>query len=343
MYVNFSFLILLTLLVQGCSPSVEDQLKDYTVRVSRVLETEIKPHALSPRPYQASQSNRINLATQTIDLLDFLKLNRCELGKAIAKRNTILGKVAAPSQVMHFDRDFLLLAPACIDQLKESNPTLSQQLEQAFSQKYQDRLNIWWNAWTSFEEWQSFTTIAATPIEIGTESAHLSLSLQALDFAIQQGHTWNIGKNLTYDEQEMENHLKQLRFSESLGRWLASIVILNKTLTETASILEANHDLCYLNKNNPKAKVLFTVFQKFYAGKIQPYLSKNYKYGEALVNRLNKMAHHVQPPESFNIWLTEVYQLKQTMEQNNHRHIQAWQAVLSSCGLMPSHPTTPQN
>lgn len=335
MYLKFGFLILLTLLVQGCSPSVEDQLQDYTVRVSRVLETEIKPHALSPRPYQASQSNRINLATQTIDLLDFLKLNRCELGKAIAKRNTILGKVAAPSQIMHFDRDFLLLAPSCIGQLKESNPTLSQQLEQAFSHKYQHRLSIWWNAWTGYDEWQSFTTIAAKPIEIDTDTAHLSLSLQALDFAIQQGHAWSLGTDLNYDEQEMEYHLKQLRFSESLGRWLASIIILNKALSETALILEANQNLCHLSKNNSKAEILFTVFQKFYVGKTQPYLSKIHRYGTVLLNKLNEMTNLVQPPESFYIWLTEINQLKQTMEKSNHRHIQAWQAVLSSCGLMP--------
>lgn len=335
-----------SLTLTACTPSPQSQLDDYRDRVARVLEQDVVEQPLMDIPYQSVRANQLPTASHSLNLLDFLKLNQCELGRTVAKRNSALGKVAAPSQVMHLDRDFFMQAPLCIESLNDSTPNLSEELQTVLDKKLANRMAIWWNAWIGFDEWQAFTSIAAQPIEMGVgsemhnASPHLSISLQALDFAILQGRKWQQGQ-WQYDELTMEEQLKRLRYSESLGRWLASIQHLIKTLNETALILDTRFQtkaLCINRFDGEKADILFNVFKKYYAGKVQPYLSKVMRYGTQLQSRLEQLSTLAHPPKSHDAWRLKVNKLVKTLENANEKHVKAWQATLSACDLMPASP-----
>lgn len=332
--------ITVLLIATGCSQTVEDHLSDYSQRVASVLNEPLTDFPSIERPYQLARHNRLPIEQQSINLLEFLRLNQCELGRVIAQQNSALGKVAAPSQVMHFYRDFILSAPKCIELLQQIDPKLAEIIQQNLIQKQLHRMNVWWNAWTGFEEWQALSSTAAQPIDYLNKAPYLTISLQSLDFAIVQGTAWR-KTQYQYDEKQMEEHLKQLRFSESIGRWLSSTVLLIRTLEQTAHVLEQKlktKPLCVNRNDQANADILFNVFRKFYAGQVQPYLSRVHMFGEQMTDRLNRLSALTQPPETFSQWLKALMDMKDRLHESNRRHVHAWQATLSNCGLVPKHP-----
>lgn len=339
----YLLLLLLFTVTTGCQKQVADELDDYTIRVARVLEQDIVTFKTNPLPYQTAQDNAITIKGQSINLLEFLKLNKCKLGQAVAKGNSALGKVAAPSQKMHVNRDFLRYAPECIELLKEEDPELSETLNLAYEEKRNQRMAIWWNAWTGHKEWQGFSSTATSAIEMEMESPYLWQSLKSLDYAIEQGKQWQT-QNWQYNETQMEEMLKQLLFSESLGRWLHSMVLLEKTLIETAQVLEARFKrkaLCSVTQDKRQSDILFNVFRKYYAGKVQPYLSKVHRFGEELslkLETLNGLIRRQAVPDSYHNWHENILNIKTNFDAANKRHVKAWQTTLRTCNLMPAAP-----
>lgn len=324
--------------ITACSNSVEWQLEDYTDRVARVLEQEVPEIAAIELPYQSARQNQLPVDVESINLLEFLKLNRCQLGRVVAQQNSALGKVAPPSQVMHFYRDFLIHGPPCVEALKTEDPKLADVIDRAVMQKQFQRMNVWWNAWTGYEEWQTLTSIAATPIHYKDNTPYLSVSLQALDFAIQQGRSWRDGQ-YEYDDKSMEEQLKQLRFSESIGRWLRSSMLLIQSLEKTAHVLDQRlkqQPLCVGRNDKPKSDILFNVFRKYYAGEVQPYLAKVHLFGGQISDRLDRLTQMVEPPRSFVTWRKQINAINNQLKDTSRRHVRLWQVTLSNCDLMPN-------
>jgi len=322
----------------ACSNTVEWQLEDYTDRVAHVLEQELPDIPTIELPYQSARQNQLPVDVESINLLEFLKLNRCQLGRVVAQQNSALGKVAPPSQVMHFYRDFLIYGPPCIETLKTEDLKLADVIDRAVTQKQFQRMNVWWNAWTGYEEWQALTSIAATPINYKDNTPYLSVSLQVLDFAIQQGRGWRDGQ-YEYDDKSMEEQLKQLRFSESIGRWLRSAMLLIQALEKTAHVLDQRlkqQPLCVSRNDKSKSDILFNVFRKYYVGEVQPYLSKVHVYGGQISDRLDRLTQMVEPPRSFVSWRKQIDAINHLLQDTSRRHVRLWQVTLSNCDLMPN-------
>lgn len=326
------------LCITGCDQSPESKLDDYSIRVARVLEQTIVPVPSVSLWLQRARQNRLPLAQYDINLLDFLKLSQCQLSRTVGQHNSALGRLASPSQLMHFNRDFLRHAPPCIEHLKVDNPKLSDTIQQAYRSKKNQRMAIWWNAWTGFEEWQEFSTRTAQPLAFNQPSPELAIGLAALDYALNQAKQWQ-QFNWNYDTQTMEQALQQLRFSQSLGRWLKSMVLLERALAQTTTALTQRlneRPLCSKTPDSRQASILFNVFKNIYAVKIQPYISKVHRYGREITPRLHAMSQFVIPPDGFLLWLQQVEQLRSRFENAHLRHVEAWQATLKYCNLMPT-------
>ncbi len=155
-------LIVVTALGLGaCSPGSDDMLLDYQSRVARVLEIDVTQIAdaqlgLSALPRIRSRDMGIELSDQRIDLLDFLRISNCAIGRVIGQRNSSLGKMAAPSQRFHLERDLLTLGPDCVQQIQATQPQLSETLNNILQVKQNERMASWWNAWFTSKEWQQF-------------------------------------------------------------------------------------------------------------------------------------------------------------------------------------------
>lgn len=333
----FMLLWLIVGCLAGCARTPSDQLEDYLIRIGRVLEVEVPEQRLVPVRVYSVKRNRIPQPERRIGLLDFIRINQCQLAQAVGFKNSPLGKVAGPSQTMHIERDILTHARSCINRLKKGQPELAKKLESIVELKKRQRMQTWWNAWSTGDEWQEFSALSANAIEFaGPQPAHLSLSLLALDYALSQGYRWREG-SYAYSSRDMEKHLHQLLLGQSLGRWRKSVILSTQMLERAANMLEqrmANMPLCR-HGPTPRAQTLHNVFMTFLIGRMQPYLNRTDWFGDQLLGRLNDMAELATAPEDFRKWLQELEQLHQTFEQANMRHIAAWQNTLEECGLAP--------
>ena len=334
------FLFLAALLC-GCTKSPTDQLQDYQQRVARVLELSPATSASPPRVNRAAAvHNRLPLPDSALNLLEFLSLSECRMAAAVSKKNTSLAKVAAASQTLPYELDILRYGPQCVQTLRAQDAALADKLAQALASKKAARMHYWWNAWFSGLEWQAFTATAAVPLDWqDAEDAHLQHGLEALDYALAQGLAM---ERLQWPTTSaMEARLKALLLSESAGRWLASQWLLTRTLNDVAALLQQRQQqrpLCPMGRRTPKAEILNNVFVKIYAARVQPYLARTDRAGRQLLERLTAIEQRMQGtvlPPAFTQWLAAVHQARAAFLAANQRHIQAWQATLRACELMP--------
>jgi len=338
----------------GCARTTSDQLDDYLNRLSRSLQVDrsdndvaipmLHPATLSAAPLR--RELMLEESSQSINLLEFLSLSSCELGRTLGARNSSLGKLAQPSQRMHMQRDILLSAPECIDGLRASDPELAGKLERIIAEKYDERMRYWWNAWFSSKEWQVFTQQGTASVDKEKSAAAQLAGLQALDYLILQGERWQ-GGALDYDSGEMEHHQQQLLASEAVGRWREVNRQLHAMSYEAALLLERRlgaRSLCPAGRKTPQAEILQNVFQKFYAGQVQPLLSSKDRFSVELINRLERISRLISddpiivPPEAWRIWLKELIQEREAMMVAHRLHVTKWQDILTQCGMMPGRP-----
>lgn len=361
----------------GCSDTPQAMLDDYLDRVARALQVErVSQLTQAPIDEANSRTSGVDVLAalpsrkafavpepeQSIDLLEFLSLSSCELGRTLGERNSSLGKLAPPSQRLHLQRDILLAAPECISGLQETDPTLAQRLTSMMTAKQDARMQYWWNGWFTSHEWQALLSLGApllphsvsqSEVDPGASDAQLA-TLQAFDYLIAQGQRWAQGR-LDYDSAEMEFHQQQWLASEAIGGWRATNDALRRmSLMATEQLHQRLGDrkLCPQGNKTPQAEIVQTVFHKFYAGQVQPYLSRSERFADALEQRLASVsellvlvqADHpgVEKPDSDaaeHAWRTLRQQFsveRQAMQQAHLAHVGAWQQLLGQCGMMPS-------
>lgn len=106
------FLIFSILLLSACSKSNDRASSDYLKRLKSVLDVELDDSHLYfelefPQPRDLRQDSPNN----TLSIREFLSLRQCELHTVIAHRNSLIGKVALPSQLLFNDLQILQNIP----------------------------------------------------------------------------------------------------------------------------------------------------------------------------------------------------------------------------------------
>ncbi len=334
-------LLFLLALLCGCRQSPADHLLDYQQRVARVLELSPATSAALPRVNRAAAvHNRLPLPESNLNLLEYLSLSECRMTAAISDKNTSLAKVAAASQTLPYELDILRYGPQCVQAVRDRDVALADKLAQALASKQAARMHYWWNAWFTGREWQAFTATAAAPLDWqDTDDAYLQHGLGALDYALAQGLA--IERQQWPSTSAMETQLQALLLSETAGRWLASQWLLTQTLNDVAALLQQRQQqrpLCPMGRRTPKAEILNNVFVKIYAARVQPYLARTDRAGRQLLERLTAIEQRMQGtvlPPAFTQWLAAVHRAHAAFLAANQRHIQAWQATLRACELMP--------
>lgn len=353
---------LLLLCLAGCTPTPHDQLADYHQRLARVLELEPLPLDSDPLPVLPSRQDlTLPETTLRISLLDFLRL-RCELSRAVGERNSALGVVAQPSQRLHLSREVLMLGPACVQRLRENRPQLALELKQLLQLKTRERTRLWWNAWLSSEEWQGFTRRGSQPLPLPEQEPDppaIDAGLQALDYALQQGVSWQ-QQEYEYVTEIMEQHQQQLLLSELVGRWRQSQRLLTRLSDASAQLLRQRQEhqpLCRHGRPTERARYLQNVFRNFYVGRVQPYLSRVDRLGDQLLSRLQALPGPLLSPpeaavavasdaapldttalENYQQWLRQLERERAALDRAHRAHVTAWQETLRQCNMMPGPP-----
>ena len=101
--------------------------------------------------------------------------------------------------------------------------------------------------------------------------------------------------------------------------------------------------MCYNKRATPKARILDTVFRKYYVDRVQPYLARVHRQARdwlELINRLAK-AQEAQMTTAFAAYFETQLSIEaesaiwSRYQRALARHTEAWQTMLAQCGLMP--------
>ena len=331
------FCLIASILV-ACSEPYERVLSEYPSRLQRVLEVDGVGTAsgLAARPVERPSRRELLLPLKTADinLLEFLRLNQCQLGRVVGEKNSVLGKLAKGSQFMHLERDFLLQAPACIQTLDDQ--TLANELRNALSMKQRQRMAVWWNAWAASDEFMDMASISVYPLALEKE-AHVQQTLLGFEYALRQGRKWR-DSYYDYRVADMEHHLRQWSLGESVGRWQVTQARLTQVLEQTTRWVaqrQVSKPLCPVGQKTRKAEILRNVLERFYVGELQPYMSSTDRFGGELLAHLQSMEALLgrSPPVAWNDWLERLIQSRARFQQASRAHVQAMSRLFDGCGM----------
>ncbi len=355
-FVFLTTVLMWTLALTGCGQGndPEAMLTDYVERVENVTEVNV----LSNDGYRAElllypdrRARRLPLADVRIGMLDFLVLIQCGLQEIVGERNSALGKVMPVSQQLIYEHRLLVSARKCRRQL-EANGTkvfeLQKKLDDVVSIKSAELPKAYWNATFGSPEFEQMFSLSASPLRVdaaNSSNAELELSLRHLaDLGTGLGSA-----SLRLESKSLEAHYKVLSSRRMAGEVLGALDLLRFHLDAAARAIEtrlAERPVCYNKRTTPKARILDTVFRKFYVGEVQPYLAKVHRQARdwlTLVNQLADAQQREMTP-AFSAYFEAQLSMKSEgglwsrYERALARHTEAWQSVLSQCGLMPGKP-----
>lgn len=347
------WLPLLAVLLGGCggADSAGGLLEDYLYRVgnaSGMGEPPADPPALAV--YPSPRERTLPLTELRIGFIKFFQLHDCELFSVISERNSILGRVMPISRQLDYELRFLQSAAACRARLAAApapDPELLAELDNAIAVKADNLARVFWNATLASPEMQKTFSLAVRPLAPGEETPFVN-SLQALNYFNDVGR--RLGEpDLRLSLEELEAQYYTLQLQQYGGRLLHSLALLGDTLERAAAALEAALDerpVCFRNQPSERGRILHTVFVKYYAGQVQPYLSQIHRQGEAWLTALERLiaVQTVEPPPAFAAYRARMLAMDteeglwRRFRDATRRHTEAWQAVLRQCGLLPQRP-----
>ncbi len=345
------------LLLSGCSnEGPQALLEDYRDRVANVLEIDVTPSGdinFSTLPKKRSRYR--NVEEIRSGLLDSMDFSACDLLPLIVERNSALGKVMQPSSLLSYEVRFFARLQRCHQQINSGELVVEDKITQLIDDLYRTKSNnldavIWNGIFTSDEIASQFShSKAPLPIE---GHAGFEQSLRALAYLIaitEQAQSFHQTNTFTIpnEHQRHDEHFFALFSSEYGGQLQATIELLIRNLNQVSSVINRRLDkrpLCFNKRTNNKADILLNVFNRYYAGKVQPYLSTVHRQGEAWFSSMNQLLHFggKDRPQTMIAYQSDTYSMNAPSSYWNRYqqaltgHTEAWQRVLGQCGLMPS-------
>lgn len=327
---------MLCLLLPGCqAEGPEAELEDYLTRLGRVLS--VAPPGVSaarvpppPRPGELRQP----LGSGALDGLDFLALTGCAVQVTIGKRNSSLGRMAADSQKLLLDLEYLRLAPDCIVFLhSEGRTALADTLESAWDLKREQLPTAIFNATLAGREYRQFWRAALTPGDYPAATG--SQVIAALTAINGMAARWLSG-DYSADNQAFEIYLGEVATGDggalikSLGRqqaWLQAADRLLHTRRERGA-------LCAPGTRHDAADILPNVVRRGFVARVQPHSAALARRYHELVPPVMELETLLAPalPADFVRWKTQRDSLLQSWMQAPRRHVEALQAILEPCG-----------
>jgi len=309
-------------------------MADYLARLKRTLETTAPDN--SPAPIKAPpRSGEIQLAIQpgNLDALDFLGLRGCAVQVTVGKRNSSLGRMAAPSQQLLLDLEYLRLAPDCIASLRErGEPSLATTLQVAYTLKREQLPASIFNATLGGPEYRQLwrTSSAASSYPQQTSSAVTS----ALQQVASLGARWLDGQYAA-DNRAFEIALGEIAGGDG-GELLQALALQQSWLSRADSVVRqrTNTDpLCEPGRMSGQAEILQTVVRKFFIGKIQPWSADLARRYHELVPPITELEELLQDvlPATYSEWQDGRDRQLQTMMTAPRDHVTALQALLEPC------------
>ncbi|WP_163834118.1 DUF3080 family protein [Spartinivicinus ruber] len=323
-------------------------MDNYLSRVARTLDIDDEPLNLKPLKLNLDKRIlRLALPEVRLDLFDVLAITHCQLlTQKLAERNSALGKVLVENHRFLFEIALLDALDHCLQHPEtQTDSQLVKQL-QGWQQKKTAALPATlWNSIFATDEMLLSLSFSTPPLS--PDKSRSEATISALAFFTAQAKQLPDKTAQLASQADWDQHFKQLYQRRYLGELNQANLLAITTLTTVSHWLEQqnHHSLCPQGKPTPRAKILNTVFIKFYIGEIQPYLAHlnqlQIEWQQAMQRLLQQLSAQSNNP----VWLRFKHQLigqpnqpaiqLNTFEQATKRHARAWQQLLRQCQLMP--------
>lgn len=332
-----SLLLVLTpsLFLPGCADNTANApYRTYLKRLSNTLSVALPEHYLTATP-RPPRSGRIQLEipSDKLDTLDFLSLSGCALQVTIGKRNSSLGRMARPSQRLLLELEYLRLAPACVEHLRDNNKAeLGDRLNTAWRAKQGQLPARIFNATLGGEEYRAFwlpAPEASVYPPVGT--ATTATALGAIN---QQVRRWLAG------DYNADNHQFEILLSEVAGGnggvLLKSLIRQRDWLATADQMVQQRIDrgpLCAPRTRHPAADILPNVIRLYFVDGIQPQaarMNSSYFHLHPPVSHLESLLETVLPVEYRN-WMGERETLFDDANIAPRRHVEQLKRILAPC------------
>ena len=346
-------LSLLALLTACQTSAPQSMLEDYAARMSTVLDTEINlslTQAALALPAFPSKRERLMPTTELREnLWDVLDFRQCDMLKLISERNSSLGKVMPPSQKMRYELRFIKTLQNCretLNAIKKPDDTqlaFQSRLEVIYQTKRDNLpLEVWNGIYGSNEIEQHFK-IGKPPLSLTADNnGHVQQALgqlAELAIIIQSGSI-----TLPNWLDKVEAPYEVMHRSEFGSSLLSSLSMMTQTLDRTAEAIEVRlkrKPFCFPGHQPPQAKTLNNVFQKYYAGKVQPYMAVIQRQGNPWFTLHDELMSQFPAPSAMQNYHKQVLAINienslwNQWVKARQRHTNAWQKILGQCNMMP--------
>ncbi|BES71889.1 DUF3080 domain-containing protein [Marinobacter nanhaiticus D15-8W] len=344
----FKSLTLLALIsIAGCNPfsAPQSTMDEYVERVARVLEQDV---TLSEVPladlFPRRRDRRLEMPDLELGMLDFLSLYGCDLQFVVGERNSSLGRVMQPVNILRYELRFIEAAEDCLPEL-EDDEELHEAVAKARKAKIGSLPIAIWNATWGIEEIEPLFTRTEGLLPMETSGATVS-DLER-DLALLNTRLTDLGEgNLDVDLAFLGGIQQRWQAEARMGQLIKSALHLVIRLNDAADIMQQRLDsrpLCLKQRTNNQAEIAKNMFFSVYAGEVQPYMATVDRVRDALVPGFERLAASQRDvmPESFEPYYRRYLQqtgessLWQQLDDAVARHTRLWQELLGQCGFRP--------
>lgn len=293
----------LCLVLVACQSSLDTAYQDYLQRIARIFELETIEAAsifqLSyPRSREWVEANEVAREPKTLGLLAFLSLDDCELRYVIARRNSALGKVASPSQRLHYQLDFLHHAPACIATLSaQGQIQTAAALSAVMDEKKQHLAWFIWQGSLGEKEFRQFWQAG------NREDNYPANTGAALITALEQLNAWTrqwLSGDYASDIGAYEMNLSVIRAGDG-GALYRALSMQQSYLSQANTMLDneisVQQRVCPRGQPSAQAEILQNVVSKFWIQGLQRQSAALSRRYFALMPALHALEHQLAEGE----------------------------------------------
>ncbi|HYE36895.1 DUF3080 family protein [Methylocaldum sp.] len=345
--------IVLVLGLAGCGgDSPEAMFENYLERLANVTEIKIDEAAAPPAvpPYPRARDIVLPVDDIRIGVITYLEMTRCGLIGEISGRNSSLGRVQRETGRFLYELNVFRKLSECEAELQssEEDQDFDRKIKSIRQAKAENLPKAFWNATFAAKEFRVFMDTATNPLQRDEK-------ISAARFERPIRYLASLGSKLeeapSIPPNEFEQRYFELQADKTGGKIVRALSLSGFYLDRVARLLEqaaSTGRICPMGKKTRQAEYLFNVFVKFYAGEVQPYISRLHQTASPLLESMRylKENQRVEIPPVFESYYAVILDPGNDQGLWHHfnaalqRHTRAWQSILKPCGMMPGGPAT---
>ncbi|MGO2353313.1 MAG: DUF3080 family protein [Marinomonas foliarum] len=329
---NILLLAIILVVVSGCDTrfKAETVLSEYIADLNRSQSLSVSsPAIVMPKSFPSPRYRQQTLSQFDIGLLDFLSLQKCDVGAVAGRKNSILGKVMPDSQRFLYELDIIRAIESC----DIKNDSLSEELHQVAQTKRLELPKAFGNAVFNGAESDAFFSLSNGYLPLNYSTAEQQELLDSLNRLVVIGG--NLQSLPIVDAGTFEDDLKVLMDSEYAGRLLYSLARIRGYLDLVAKNVQAlNGGVC-----GAPMTFLQQQFEAHYVKKIQPYMGRINRGAYQVLPLLNQLFEVSQPLSSDMTVFSRQFSLQQQGSEWQHYqlasqyHAKEWSALFERCSI----------